>query len=68
MKEYSNLRRTNMTNLETHLDNEEFENFLVKNFENIKKQGAAFIDTLEKLANLLEDENISALVEKIKNS
>ncbi len=57
-----------MTDFEAHLDNEEFENFLIKNFENIKKQGSAFIETLEKLAQMLDDDNISALIEKIKNS
>lgn len=68
MKEYSNLWRTNMTNFDTHIDNTEFESFLIKNFENIKKQDATFIETLEKLAQMLDDDNISKLVEKIKNS
>ncbi len=57
-----------MTNFGTHIDNTEFESFLIKNFENIKKQGTAFIETLERLAQMLDDDNISELVEKIKNS
>ena len=57
-----------MTNFDTHIDNTEFESFLIKNFENIKKQGTTFIETLEKLAQMLDDDNISKLVEKIKNS
>ncbi|MBP5399797.1 MAG: hypothetical protein J6Y53_05225 [Alphaproteobacteria bacterium] len=57
-----------MTDFEAHLDNEEFENFLINNFENIKKQGAAFIDILEKLAQMLDDDKVSEIIEKLKNS
>lgn len=48
--------------------NEDFKNFLLKNAEIIKEQGADFIKSVNKIAEILNDDQINAILQEIKNS